>query len=159
MAGLPHPFLCASSVRGGSEPVVVMWGGSTWKQALAGLLADAKNRRTPKKASSAASRNVTTAISHLLLNNDDDMKRMKALPKKSAFLLQMTITVLSKTSNAEALSTEINAAKSLATAPQKILRTSRDYHLLEVVPHDTSSFTCVSHHYRTPLFYSAYRDP
>ena len=40
----------------------------------------------------------------------------------------------------EALTTASNEAPSSAS-PQKILRSSRDYHLLEEVPHDTSSFT------------------
>ncbi|KAL3770065.1 hypothetical protein ACHAWU_005892 [Discostella pseudostelligera] len=59
------------------------------------------------------------------------------------------LPILSQLLSSEALATVSNVAKSASAS--KILRSSRDYHLLEVVPHDPSSFTCVS----IQLYYNA----
>lgn len=56
--------------------------------------------------------------------------------------IAVLLPILSQVLSSEALATASNVAKSASAS--KILRSSRDYHLLEVVPHDTSSFTCVS---------------
>eukprot|EP00581_Thalassiosira_minuscula_P015128 CAMPEP_0183712590 /NCGR_PEP_ID=MMETSP0737-20130205/7675_1 /TAXON_ID=385413 /ORGANISM="Thalassiosira miniscula, Strain CCMP1093" /LENGTH=331 /DNA_ID=CAMNT_0025941231 /DNA_START=88 /DNA_END=1080 /DNA_ORIENTATION=+ len=47
----------------------------------------------------------------------------------------------SASNDAATLSSSSSTSTSTTTSSSKILRSSRDYHLLEVVPHDTSSFT------------------
>ncbi len=62
--------------------------------------------------------------------------------KTLAFATTIVLPLLSEVLNTEALATASNEVSSAVAS--KILRSSTDYHLLEEVPHDTSSFTYVS---------------
>ena len=60
----------------------------------------------------------------------------KAMSWKIA-LLSAALTIITSA----ALSSSLDGTASAARASSNIIRSSRDYHLLEVVPHDKTSFT------------------
>eukprot|EP00970_Alexandrium_tamarense_P000987 scaffold107_cov215-Alexandrium_tamarense.AAC.19 len=72
----------------------------------------------------------------------------KRPPCRHSVLRIATVVLLSTTASVSALASaagdapsSTSSTSSSSAASSSVLRSSRDYHLMEVVPHDTSSFT------------------